>query len=678
MWHLEQDIAVITIDNPPVNASSHAVREGLLVAIDAIAARDDIRGVILIGARQTFIAGSDLREFGAPLADPQLPAVISALEDLSIPVVAAIEGVALGGGLELALGCDYRVATADAKLGLPEVSLGLVPGAGGTQRLPRAVGMLDALDLVVSSRRIEGSKAHRMGLVDRLAHPDVLATALDLLKSGVPKRLLRHAEIAAFDSDEANQLKSKLLKKARHRPAAVKAADLTLMAAQMPFANAILEERSAFQNIRISPEAFAYRHVFFAEREAARGPDTQAPKIERVGVIGLGTMGVGIAYSLAQAGLNAIAVEASDEQLANGVDRFEALIADGLTKGRLSEETAEAIRARFSGHHNLGAAAQCDLVIEAVFEDIYIKRAVLKNLSEAVSPSTLIASNTSYLDLDLLADAVSNPDRFFGLHFFSPAHIMKLLEVVRAEASGDRAIAAGMRLARKLAKQPVIARNGYGFVGNRIYAAYRRHAEFLVEDGSAIEDVDAAMVELGMAMGPFMVADLSGLDIAWRMRKAQAATRDPSDRYVAIPDVLCEMGRFGRKTGAGYYNYANGKPEVDPLVSSVIASERDKKAIAPHRASIKDIQARCVGAMVNEAALVLSEGIAARPGDIDVTLIHGYGFPRWLGGPLWYAAQQPAQWVDDALREIARAEGSGGRQGPVRALLSTLSTVHAN
>jgi 3-hydroxyacyl-CoA dehydrogenase len=672
-WARHADIAVVTIDNPPVNAGSYVVRSGLVAALAEIAADTATTGVILIGAGKTFIAGSDIREFGQPLADPQLPAVIDAIESLPIPVAAAIRGAALGGGYELALGCDLRVADEKAVVGLPEVSLGLVPGAGGTQRLPRLTGVPAAIELILSARRVSAPEAQSLGMIDAVSTGDLLEDTISALRRLGGKRRIADMPVPAFDPTEAKAVCDKAVARAKRRPAAQQAAQLILSASEKPFRKALAEERAVFQAIRVSPEAFAYRHLFFAERDAAR-LDTAASssKISRVAVIGAGTMGAGIAHAFLSSGYRVILIERDEPSLAAGEARITGLREEDFKRGRISEAAKQAQAHALTAIASLDPAKDADLVIEAVFEDMAVKRDLLARLGSIVSHEAVVATNTSYLDIDAMAEGFPHPERLLGLHFFSPAHVMKLLEIVRASATSDETMATALSVAKRLGRQPVVAKNAYGFIGNCIYAAYRRHAEFLIQDGATPEAVDRAMTGFGLAMGPFAVADLSGLDIAWRMRKALAATRDPSARYVDIPDRLCEAGRLGRKTGAGYYDYSSGKAQADLAVEVFITASRQAAGITPRVIGDEEIRARCLGAMVNEAALLFAEGVAQRPSDIDVAMVHGYGFPRWIGGPVWWSANLPDDQLKSILAQVAAAEGPLFRAGNVDALISAL------
>ena len=669
--------AVLRIDNPPVNAGSHAVRAELAEGI-ARATRQGATAAVLIGVGRCFVAGSDLREFGKPLAPPDLPQVIRLIEEAPFPVVAALHGVALGGGFELALGCDYRLAAPGTQVGLPEVGLGFVPGAGGTQRLPRLAGVARGIELICSAARIPVDAAQGDGLIDRIVTGDLLEGALAFLADAPqPKRRALDLTPPAEAPERIEAAATRALRRGKGRPNVAEAIRLVRASAGQDAAAALAEERAVFQRLRLAEDAVALRHLFFAERRAATvdGLDmTQARRISRVGVVGGGTMGQGIARAFLAAGLPVVLVERDQASLDRAMAGMAAHLDKAVAKGRLSANEAAGRRAALTGALEDRALAGCDLGIEAVFEDMAVKQQVLARMEAALPPQALLATNTSYLDIDEMGAALTDPQRLLGLHFFSPADVMPLLEVVRAQATSDVALATGLRLARDLGKQPVVARVAEGFVGNRIYAAYRRRAELLVLDGASPEQVDAATTEFGFAMGPFAVADLSGLDIAWAMRKRQAPQRDPQARYVAIPDQLCEAGRLGRKTGAGWYDYPDGAPTPSPEVAAMIEAARQQAGIAPKVPDAATIQRQLLAAIVNEAALLLDEGVAQRPSDVDVALTNGYGFPRWRGGPLyWAAAQQEAAVAadQDALRQ---AVGHGFRAGPVARVLDQIRT----
>lgn len=674
---LERDghIAVIVIDNPPINAGSAAVREGLLAAIATLKYDDSLQGAVLIGAGTTFIAGSDLREFGQPLAEPQLPAVIQAIEDCGKPVVAALHGAALGGGFELALGCDARIAAPGTVVGLPEVTLGIIPGAGGTQRLPRIVGIPRAIAMICSGERVGSAPALAAGLIDAEAPGDLRAAAVAHARQlAGRKQRLRDRVVPAADAAAIAQASAAALKAGKRRPPVQAAIDAIVASAKVGIDNGLADERAVFQRLRVSREACALRHQFFAERDSAKHPtlaDAKPRDIQRVAVIGAGTMGSGIAIAALDAGYDVLLLEQEAAALERGASRIHQHYASRVQSGKVKAAVAAACEARLSASLDWPRIAEADLVIEAVFEEIGVKQQVFQRIDALARPGAVLASNTSYLDLDAIAAATSRPQDVIGLHFFSPAQVMKLLEVVRGRASAPDALASGLAVGRKLRKLPVLTGNAFGFVGNRLYAAYRRQCEFMVEEGAAPEQVDAALEAFGFAMGPFAVADLSGLDIAWRMRQAQAATRNPAARYVHIADRLCEAGRLGRKTGAGYYRYAEGAspPALDPGVAELIARARSDKGIAPRQLGAEEIQRRVMLTLVNEAALLLAEGVAERATDVDVVLVNGYGFPRWEGGPVFWARERGAAALQSGLDELAELSGPGYVRGDIKHLL---------
>lgn len=671
-------LAIITIDNPPVNAGSTAVRAGILACLLIAGADPTLAGVVVIGAGRSFIAGSDIREFGAPLEAPELPEVIAAIEALPIPVVAAIHGAALGGGFELALACDLRIAARDAMMGLPEVSLGMVPGAGGTQRLPRLTGVALAIDLVCNSRRISASEALAHKMIDAIAESaavsDMIATARGVIAANPHKRCLRELSVPADPPEAIAAAETAALRRRDCRPNVEEAVRLVQLAATAPVNSALAEERAVFQRLRLGEDAFALRHLFFAERAASRveGLVATPRPIARVGVVGGGTMGQGIARALLGCGLEVVVAERDAAAAETARNAIRAALDAAAQKGRITPEQANTRATLLHSTGALSDLAGCNLVIEAAFEDMAVKAAIFRELDAVMQSGAILATNTSYLDIDAIADATGRPADVLGLHFFGPADVMKLLEIVRTRSTSDTALATGLDLARRLGKQPVVAQVAEGFIGNRIYAAYRRHAEFLVADGARPEEVDAAIEGFGFAMGPFKVADLSGLDIAWRMRQRLADSRDPTTRYVAIADRLCEAGRFGRKAGAGWYGYGSGQPAPDPFVAELIDAARHEAAITPQQFTPAAIVDRLMAAIVNEAACVLQEGIAQRSGDVDVALVNGYGFPRWRGGPLWWAAQQNPSNLATALAGLAAAQGAGFALGPADAAIASL------
>ena len=669
------DIAVIVIDNPPINAGSAAVREGLMAAIATVKSDKGLRGAVLIGAGTTFMAGSDLREFGQPLAEPQLPAVILAIEDCGKPVVAALQGAALGGGFELALGCDARIAVPDTVVGLPEVTLGIIPGAGGTQRLPRIVGIPRAITMICSGERVGSAAALAAGLIDAEVPGNLRTAAVAHARQlAGSKQRLRDRAVPAADATAIADASAAALKAGKRRPQVQAAIAAIVATTRVAFDDGLTDERAVFQRLRVSREAVALRHQFFAERDSAKHPSLDASRprdVRRIAVIGAGTMGSGIAIAALDAGYEVLLLEQESAALERGANLIHEHYAGRVASGKMKAAVAMACESRLSASLDWPRIAEADLVIEAVFEELGVKQQVFQRIDALARPGAVLASNTSYLDLDAIAAATSRPQDVIGLHFFSPANVMKLMEIVRGKASAPDALATGLAVGRKLKKLPVLTGNAFGFVGNRLYAAYRRQCEFMVEEGAAPEQIDAALEAFGFAMGPFAVADLSGLDIAWRMRQAQLATRDPAARYVHIADRLCEVGRLGRKTGAGYYRYADGasRPQVDSAVAELIAKARSDKGITPRAIGAEEIQRRVMLALVNEAALLLAEGVAERATDVDVVLVNGYGFPRWEGGPVFWARERGGAALQTDLDELAASSGPGFSRGDVLHLL---------
>jgi 3-hydroxyacyl-CoA dehydrogenase len=671
-------VAVIVIDNPPVNAGSLEVRRGLLNALRTVAADDAIDAAVIIGAGNTFVAGSDIREFGKPLDEPQLPAVIAAIEACPKPVVAAIHGASLGGGFELALGCDARVCAPGAVVGLPEVTLGMIPGAGGTQRLPRLVGIAAAIEIVCSGRRVPAEEALRLGMVDKLIEGELRSGAVEYARAREGrKRRLSETPVTADTHHSVEKAASAGLKAGRGRPHVAEAIEAVKSAVRLPFAEALAREREVFQRLRSGNEAAALRHLFFAEREASKVAELAdvAPRsIERIGVVGAGTMGVGIATCFVEAGYAVTLLEQDDAGAQRGLERMREIQDRAVASGRIAADEAQHRLARVTPTADARQLAGADLVVEAVFEDMQVKIDLVRRLESIVRGDAILASNTSYLDLDQIAAATKRPGSIVGLHFFSPAQVMRLLEIVRGGQTSPDTLATALAVAKKLRKLAVVARVGEGFIGNRIYAAYRRQCELMLEEGAYPEDIDAALVGFGFAMGPFAVSDMSGLDIAWKMRQRLAATRDPRSRYVEIADRLCEQGRFGQKTGAGWYRYSPGsrKGEPDPEVRKLIDAASSAKGITRQPFIAERIHRRALVTMVNEAALLLEEGIAARPSDVDLVMVNGYGFPNYEGGPLFWASREDRRRLLADLDGLVEASGHGFRKGNVTAVLDRM------
>lgn len=656
--------ALLTIDNPPVNAGSLRMRTDLLEAIGTVCREDGLAGVVLTGANGNFVAGADIREFDAPPQPPHLPEVIAAIESCPVPVVAAIDGAALGGGYELALGCDARIATARSLVGLPEVTLGLIPGSGGTVRLPRLVPLATAMSLVASGRLVRAGEAKDLGMIDRVVDGNPIEAALtELERRNSRKNVLRERPVIASSPNEIAAAEAEARKTARGADAVGEAAAAVKAAASLPAEESMERERATSLRLRVGDQSKALRHLFLAERVAGKAPEgVAARRVTTIGVVGAGRMGHGIALAFASRGLDVRLAEENTDMLAVALDDIRKTADDLVRKSRLA--AAEDLTSRIVAC-DLAAMADCDLVVEAITEDMAAKTALFAELDRIVRPDAILASNTSYLDIDAIAAATRCPARVAGLHFFNPANVMRLVEVIRAEATSDEVHATLMALCKRLGKVAVPARVGEGFIGNRIFSAYRKQCEFLLEEGAFPEDVDRAMRDFGMAMGPFAVFDLAGLDIAWATRKRLAPTRDPNERYVVIADRLCEAGRFGRKTGKGWYDYDNdprGAP--DPVVRTIIEEASAEKGITRRLVSDEEIRARLLAAIVNEASFVLADGIAERPGDIDLVLVHGYGFPKLKGGPLHHAAGRPRATVLAEIRTMVSASGPGTEEAP--------------
>ena len=682
---LHGDVLVVTIDNPPVNALGAAVRQGLLAAMQQAQADAAVAAVLLVGAGKAFIAGADIREFGKPPVPPALPEVCRAIEGSDKPVVAVLHGAALGGGLEVALSAHYRLALPAATVGLPEVNLGLLPGSGGTQRAPRLMGVQAATSLMLSGQHLKAQAALQAGLVDKLvegadAQAAGLAYVRELLTAKAPVRRTRDLAIAEPQAALAwlEEQKAETAKKARGLFSPLKIIECVQAAVQLPFDEGLARERALFIECLDSPQRAGLIHAFFAEREVAKVPEAQAAQprpVASVAVIGGGTMGAGIAVAALDAGLPVTMIERDAESIARGRANVEKVYNGLVAKGRMTEAAKAAVMARYIGSTNYADIAQVDLVIEAVFEDIEVKKAVFRELDRVCKPGAVLATNTSYLDIDAIAASTSRPQDVIGLHFFSPANIMKLLEIVVPAKVGADVVATAFELAKKLKKVPVRAGVCDGFIGNRILAVYKQAADYIMEDGASPYEIDEAVRGFGFAMGPFQVTDLAGGDIGWATRKRRAATRDPKARYVEIADRICERGWFGQKTGRGFYLYPEGARvgQPDPEVLAIVDAERAKKGITPRSFSADDIMRRYMAAMVNEGAKVVAEGIALRPLDVDVTFVAGYGFPRHRGGPMkWadmtglpkvladiqaFAKEDPLFWKPAPLLEQLVAEG---------------------
>lgn len=641
------DIAVLKANNPPVNALGMDVRAGLIAGVERAEA-EGARAILIYGGGRTYFAGADIREFGKPPTKPYLPDVCNRIEASPLLVVSAMHGTALGGGLEIAVSTHYRIAVPSARMGLPEVHLGLIPGATGTQRLPRLVGVEKSLDIMTTGRQINAQQALELGVIDRIAEGEPrdigLTYAQELLDAGAPRRAVSEMPAPApIDFDAAYDA---TLARSRGQISPAYCVRAVKAACDLPFAEGVAAERALFRELMETDQRQGMIHAFFSERAVSKLPELEgvAPRdVNAIGVIGGGTMGSGIATACLLSGLNVVLLEMTPEAAEAARGRIEGNLGGAVKRGKLSQDKYDAITGKaLTLSTEYAALSDVDLVIEAVFEEMGVKKQVFTQLDAVCKRGAVLASNTSYLDIDEIAACTSRPGDVIGLHFFSPAHVMKLLEVVVADATAPDVVATGFALGKKLGKVSVRAGVCDGFIGNRILKTYRTCADHLVLDGASPYQIDKAMTGFGFAMGPFAVADLAGLDIGWATRKRLAPTRDPRERVPTYPDKLCEHGNFGQKTGKGYYDYAGGKRGgvPNPQVMELIEAERAELGIAPREFSDEDIVRRYMASMVNEAAKVVGEGIARRPLDVDMTLLFGYGFPRYNGGPLKWADMQ--------------------------------------
>ena len=647
------DVAVIAMDSPPVNALGHALRQGIVQALNDVG---DAKAVVLYGTARAFSGGADITEFGKPPQSPGLREVIEAIEAMPVPVVAAIQGVALGGGLELALGCHARVAWQGARLGLPEVKLGLLPGGGGTQRLPRVVGVEKALSMIVSGNPVSADEAAAIGLADAVldgAYPDA---AVAWARSHAERRLVRDRDDklqpakddpALIDRVAAPLLKTTGAQAPRTCVEAVRGA------VAMPFEDGLMNERRLFEQLLNGDESRAQRHAFFAEREAQKAklpPGAEPRAIKKAAVIGAGTMGGGIAMCFANAGIPVTVIEMEQAALDRGLSRVSDLYAISAKRGSITQDEAGRRRSRITGKVGLENIGDADIVVEAVFEEMGVKQDVFRTLDRIAKPGAVLATNTSYLDIDQIASATNRPGEVLGMHFFSPANVMKLLEIVRGDGSSPEVIATASAVGKALGKVGVVVGNCFGFVGNRMLARRSDAAERLLLDGASPSDVDRALTAFGFRMGPFAMADLAGLDIGMRIRKA-------FNKRAPVADALCDAGRYGQKTGRGYYVYDGRTPTPDPEVDAIIEQQSQRLGIDRHPIPQDEIIERLVYPMINEGARILEEGIAERPGDIDAIWLHGYNWPAWRGGPMFYADLVGLKKLRDRLADFAEQTG---------------------
>jgi 3-hydroxyacyl-CoA dehydrogenase len=684
-FEVSSGVAVVTLDNPPVNSLGLELRTAIVDAVRRANDDTSLSVIVLIGAGAGFSGGADIREFGTPKATayPNLNDVLREIEDSEKPVIAAIGGVCMGGGLELALACHFRVGVAGAKIALPEVKLGLLPGAGGTQRLPRLLGVEAALNMIVSGATVASEKLRATPLFDAFGDGDLRQCALDFARrvtsEKLPRKRVRDLALTVPNAEAFFQFARNTVKAvAGPYPAPLACVEAVAAAAQKPFDAGMKRERELFVGLMLSPESAALRHLFQAERAAARildvPEDTPIRPIRTVGVIGAGTMGGGITMSLINAGLPVVLLETKQEALDRGLANIQRNYQGALRKGTLTEATLAQRLALITPTLEYAALKDVDLVIEAVFENMEVKQQVFETLDGVVKKGAILASNTSYLNLDKIASFTRRPEDVIGLHFFSPANVMRLLEVVRGAKTAKDVLATAMRLAKTMGKVAVVSGVCDGFIGNRMLSRYGAAAHDLLLAGALPLEVDTALQEFGMAMGPFRVGDLAGLDIGMAARKRLAAEYPDRD-FSNISDVLCEAGRFGQKTGAGWYRYESGSraPIPDPKVTAIIEEYRRNKGITPRKVSAAEIVERCIYALINEGARILEEGIAQRSSDIDLVYLNGYGFPPYRGGPMFYAGQTGLNDVARALQKIAAQPGSDAAAWKPAALLTELA-----
>jgi 3-hydroxyacyl-CoA dehydrogenase len=663
----ENHVGYVTLSNPPVNAIGQVLRMGLLEAV-RWAERGRLDRVIVSGAGGIFAAGADAKEFDAAPQEPHLPEVLNAIDESFVPWIAAIEGVALGGGAEIAMACRMRIMAPGARIGLPEVTLGVIPGAGGTARLPRLARLQKAVEMITTGKPIGAQEACSAGLVHTVEDDPIEAAFLvnsEALGCIVPTWEY-HAP--AHDADLFRMARENLQAKMPGQEAPVRALEVIEAGLALPFHAALAHERRVFLELKTGSQSKALRHLFFAQR-AAKAPahlKGSALELQHAAVVGGGTMGAGIAYALLSSGLQVTILEADADGLKRAEDNIGKIIEASLSRGMIDAARAEDLRSRLTLSTQYSKAATAQLAIEAAFEDMAVKQEILGKLDAVLSADAVLATNTSYLDLNEMAAPLMDPTRVIGLHFFAPAHIMKLLEIVQGTQSSDRAIATGYALAKRLGKVPVRAGVCDGFIGNRILARYREAADTVFMDGSTPWEVDDAMVEFGYAMGPYEAQDLSGLDIAYANRQRQAPTRDPNRRYIPIADRMIELGKLGRKTSAGWYRYPGGGGKVeDPIVADLAIEEAHFSGITRTDYSGQEIRQRLVLAMINEASDILDAGIAQSAGDIDLVTVFGYGFPRWRGGLMHYADSLGVETIVAQLEILAQEDPVAWKVSPL-------------
>lgn len=660
--NVHNQVGVVTVDYAPVNALSQAVRQGLVDAIEQLEGNSEVKAIVIRCAGRTFIAGADIKEFGKPPTQPFLPDVVNRIEASTKPVIASMFGTSLGGGLEVALSCHYRVALSTAKVGLPEVNLGLIPGAGGTQRTMRLLGVEKALDMVTSGKHTGVTALQDSGMFDAIFTDDLDENTIKFAEQliaddNLEPRPVGEMAVAAADVDW-DGIKAGIVKKARGKEAPVVAFDVLKSTQGMNIKDGMAYEREQFLKLRGSEQSAALRHAFSAEKAAAKlNIDAEPLSVEKVGIIGGGNMGSGIATAFLAAGFHVQLIEQNNDGLAAGMGRIKTNFDGNVKRGRMSEEKADNLLANLIGSTDYETLSDCDLIIEAVFEDIDVKKTLFAKLEAVCKPQAILATNTSYLDIDEIAATISRPEQVIGMHFFSPANIMKLLEVVKADKTSDQAVATAMKVGKKLGKVSVLVGVCFGFAGNRMYTRYGREIQQMLLEGASVEQIDKAMTGWGMAMGPLAVQDLSGIDIGHNARSAQPFPEyDPG--YFRAAATMVEAGRLGRKTQAGFYKYGNdNKPQNDPEAESLIRAKAADLGITQRSFDSEEIVHRALFALISEGLALLEAGIVQRVSDIDVIWLHGYGFPRHKGGPMFQAKQLGAVNIANSLADLQHQYG---------------------
>ena len=663
--------AIITIDNPPVNALSLGVRQGLMERVDRAAMDSEVLAIILIGLGRTFPAGADIREFDKPVEEPHLLSIIDHFDSIKKPIIAAIHGTALGGGLELALGCHFRVSLSTARFGTPEVKLGIFPGAAGTQRLPRVIGLDRSLELIVLGEPIDARTAFEYGLIDKLVEGDLLEGAISFTRNVLNEKLAiqtssepREGIGSPEDFQEVIQKYRDIAsKKMRGQESPHEAIESVIDGLKLPYDQAVKADRKRFPRCKDSDQSRALRYSFFAEREASKIPGVSKEitprEIKKGAVIGAGTMGGGILMCFADAGIPVLAIESSSEALETGMETISKNYQRMVERGRITETEKANRISLISTSLNFNDLSDADLIIEAAFEDLELKKEIFSKLNEIAKSGAILATNTSYMDINQIAAVTQRAEDIIGLHFFVPANVMKMLEVVRTSSSSPEALATGMQLAKQFKKVGGVAGVSHGFVANRSRAPLVREAQFLVEEGASPAQIDAVLRDFGLPMGVLAVSDMSGLDVSWRMRKSLAHLRDSEERYPHLADRLCEMGRFGRKAGYGYYSYSEGGnlPIPDPEVEEIALKVAEENGVERRKINDAEILDRCLYAAVNEGSKIVEEGIAYRASDIDIMWQYGFGFPRWRGGIMYHADIIGLSEVLDRIEEFHEIHG---------------------